>query len=962
MPTSNLFRRSPNALRRDLVLSASAAALCAAILAAAPAHAQAVAAAAAAVAETQPATPAGGNGLTEVVVTAKHGAEEALAIKQSAVVSSQVISAEQIAQRPVSNVVEAVSILPGVSTFADNGLGQATTGNPEFINLRGLAATYDVDEINGVRVPATDPTTRAVSLKMLPPFGIQAIEIDYSHTADQDGDAIGGQVNFRTPTAYDFAGPLFKFDVIGTLSELSADTGFGGGGGGGQIQIAQKFADDRFGVYVTGYYQRTNNVAETTDVGGYAPTSLANAGRTDWNGVPLTANQFRWDFYTHQITSYGGNISLDYRTEGQTFYVKAAVAEYDDQGVDSQSSVREQTGPNYMNLNPTQTVPGTNTTTTSYDANGVYDPNSVGAGHYLQLRDQVQALDTVKIGGSTERDRWTVNYNVNGGYGVTSEPNYVQGSSYGMPLNNGRFIINSTANGMPNISYDSPATANYLFSQSTPRLWKFQGNDTGSYQNLYGGKLDVNYRVGDGLLKSVSAGIDLSQTNTQAWNHYFVQGNNNYIIPGPGGVLEPSTSAAGPTVANQPGQNVSGFLGYGGTFRANSRGSYVSAITPVKYQSVFVNTPTGVQGNPGAYTINDYNNGDYGGAENILGAYVSADFGVNNVHIYPGLRYEYTQDNLHSWVNASTSANPAAGFLESVKTNYGELLPSLNVVYKPDNNYVFRASINKSFSRPTLSELAAPVSESFDVVANGQNQLVSVSQGNPNLRPAESWNFETDAEYYSKDLALEASFYAKQISHFIYTSNATGGGPAATTGNFSINGVNYSEPQNGLNADVFGVSLSATDHFGFLPGLWRGLGVNANVTLQHSDANSGIAGEGETPLPQAPDLIYNLQLLYDLNGYHAAVTYQYQGLQLDSLEATNLLNDWIQPTAFLNLTVGYRYKSWDFTFGAKNLTNEYAFFRTLGESTKYLDYQVGGSNGNYVLVGRQFQITASFKY
>ena len=949
---------SSTAPRRALWLSASAAALAIAAFSAGQAFAQT------STDPNQTPAPAKGSGVSEVVVTARHGLEQSLETKREAVTASEVISAEQLADRPLTNVVEAVSILPGVSTFADNGRGQATTGNPEFINLRGLAASFDVDEVNGVRVPATDPSTRAVSLKMLAPFGIQSIKVDYSHTADQDGDNIGGQVDFITPTAFDFTGPLYKIDVIGNLSELASNTGFNGKDGGGQVQLAHKFDNDHFGAYVTAYYLKTSNVAESTDVGGYAPTNIANAGLTAWNsGVPLTANQFRWDFYDHDITSYGGNLSLDYRNEHQTFYLKLAVAQYNDQGTDTQQSVREQTGPNYVNLNPVLAIPGTTKTTTNYDANGLYDPNSVGAGHYFQLRDQVQSLDTVKFGGSTQWDKLTANYEVNAGYGLTTEPNYVQGSSYGTPMNAGRFIINSTSNGIPSITYNNATTQNFLFAQDSTRLWKFQGQDSGSAQGLVGGKLDLKYEADAGILKSVSAGIDLSQSNTRAWNHYFVQGNNNYVILGPGNTIPSSYAAAGPPVSQQPGQNTAGFLGYGGLFRVNSRSAYVNAVLPVAYTSIFVNTPTGVVGNPGAYTINDYNNGAYGGKENILGAYVAADLAVGDVHVYPGLRYEYTGEQLYTWVNAATSANPGNGFFKDVSSNYGEVLPSLNVVYKPDNGYIFRASLSKSFSRPSLSELASPVGESFTIGADGSNQLTSVSQGNPNLKPAESINFETDVEYYGiKDLALEANFYAKSISRFIYTGNTTGSNPAAAIGITNVNGVNYSEPQNGLNANLFGVSLSATDHFTFLPGLWRGLGVNMNATFQQSSANSGIAGEGDTPLPQAPRIIYNLQLLYDLKGVHGALTYQYQGLQLDSLEATNLLNDWIQPTAYLNMTVGYRFKNWDISFGAKNLTNEYAFFRTLGSGAKYLDDQVGGANGNYILVGRQYQLSASFKY
>jgi hypothetical protein len=120
-------------------------------------------------------------------------------------------------------------------------------------------------------------------------------------------------------------------------------------------------------------------------------------------------------------------------------------------------------------------------------------------------------------------------------------------------------------------------------------------------------------------------------------------------------------------------------------------------------------------------------------------------------------------------------------------------------------------------------------------------------------------------------------------------------------------------------------------------------------------------GQGSTPLPHAPKLIYNLQLLYDLYGAHAALSYQYQGLQLYNLEG-NLLNEYLQPTKTLNLTVGYEMAGWNVVFGARNLTNEYDFYKTLGESTKYLGTQDGGGNGAYIKTGRVYNLTLSYSF
>jgi outer membrane receptor for ferrienterochelin and colicin len=40
------------------------------------------------------------------------------------------------------NVVTALAATPGVSAYADMGLGQAATGNPEFVSIRGMDTSY----------------------------------------------------------------------------------------------------------------------------------------------------------------------------------------------------------------------------------------------------------------------------------------------------------------------------------------------------------------------------------------------------------------------------------------------------------------------------------------------------------------------------------------------------------------------------------------------------------------------------------------------------------------------------------------------------------------------------------------------------------------------------------------------------------------------------------------------------
>ena len=220
--------------------------------------------------------PANASTVSEVLVTARK-AGDLLNEKRKAVTETVSISAEEIERRPVSNVVDAVSILPGVSVFADNGLGQAATGEPEYVTINGIASAYNAYELNGVRVPTADPGTRALSLKLLPPFGIQSIDVVKTPTADYDGDLIGGVLDIKTPSAFDYDGPLTKITAEGQLNDLAASNGFNGAGGAIQGEIARRFLGDRLGVYATMFYKQENSITQAGEVASYVPTYQGDA-------------------------------------------------------------------------------------------------------------------------------------------------------------------------------------------------------------------------------------------------------------------------------------------------------------------------------------------------------------------------------------------------------------------------------------------------------------------------------------------------------------------------------------------------------------------------------------------------------------------------------------------------------------------------------------------------------------
>ena len=110
-----------------------------------------------------------------------------------------VMSKQQIDAIPTANSADGLSHLPGLSSYSDMHLGQAATGESEYVTIRGLDSSYNSYTLNGFALPETDSSTRAISLNMLAPFGIQSVKVSKTPSPDMPGDSIGGAKIGRAP-------------------------------------------------------------------------------------------------------------------------------------------------------------------------------------------------------------------------------------------------------------------------------------------------------------------------------------------------------------------------------------------------------------------------------------------------------------------------------------------------------------------------------------------------------------------------------------------------------------------------------------------------------------------------------------------------------------------------------------------------------------------------------------------
>ncbi len=230
----------------------------------------------------------------EVVVTAQLQGQNA-AINQQLTSNKivNVVSKDRIRELPDNNAAESIGRLPGVSIERDAGEGSK-------VIVRGLAPKFNAITINGQKIPATDPENRSVDLSMISSDILAGMEVVKAITPDQDGDAVGGTVNFSVKKAE--SGLASDVRVLGGYNHLNDDFG----NYRGSITFSDRFVDDKLGMIFSGNVQRANrgsdNLSADYGVVGTLPSGDPDIRFSSLSLVDKVETRYR----------YGANFVADY--------------------------------------------------------------------------------------------------------------------------------------------------------------------------------------------------------------------------------------------------------------------------------------------------------------------------------------------------------------------------------------------------------------------------------------------------------------------------------------------------------------------------------------------------------------------------------------------------------------------------------------------------------------------------
>jgi len=752
--------------------------------------------------------------LDRIVVIGQKAIQSAsLSRERSAVNNINVITADAIGQFPDNNVAEALQRVSGLSLQRDQGEGR-------FVTIRGANANFNTTTVNGLRIPGPEDDSRAVNLDVLSADLVQSVEISKSLMPDQDADAVGGNIEISTLSAFDLGNSL-RFNVEGSYNAKADNLGPRLGVTGTRLFSVGDGVDN---LAVSGsltYFDRRFEV-DNVEAGEW-PEFEAPDGQV--LRVPEAAEQRDYRLSRERT---GAVLNFDYQpTASSEYYLRTLYSEFADNEIELEHEYI------FEDASPVQVT----------ENGGLFTDGEVERrGKETTATREILALSA---GGSNLIDDWEVDYQAGYAEASTSEPFSLGTALIAEGLDIGYDFSGSEGRRAPNLFGADPNALDDLeaYQLDLVELESDQvEEDEFSLQFNAGRELFFGRHPGR---IQFGAKARLREKTNDANNSNFVDFDDDYTLVdlAGSGQRDYALGRFGPFVDTR-------ILG---EFFAANRTNF--GIDPADF-------------------LLDSAGEDYGLEEDIYAAYLMGEVTLGRLDLIGGLRMEATdikQNGFRAIVDEDfndglPTIEPFAG-----ENDYVDFFPNLQMRFALSDNLQLRGSYTRTMTRPGFEDAGARQV----VEIEGGETVAEV--GNPDLDPFYSNNFDLELSYFAGEVLGAASIglFYKDIDGFFVTTDVSGTGPFADFDEVIT-------VVNGDRAELFGVELSYVQEFSFLPGAWDGLLLIANYTYVDSEADVPFR-DGSIRLPQQSDHIGNVALGYDKAGLSLRLALNHRGEYLEEI-------------------------------------------------------------------------------
>ena len=359
--------------------------------------------------------------------------------------------------------------------------------------------------------------------------------------------------------------------------------------------------------------------------------------------------------------------------------------------------------------------------------------------------------------------------------------------------------------------------------------------------------------------------------------------------------------------------------------------------------------------------------------EEVKVAYVQADYRWENFRGNFGVRFVDT-------VNTNTASDRLEFRLDRVnldgedvaqvngivrdvivnpkENSYSHVLPSFNIAWDINDDWVLRGAAAKVLSRPDYADLGqfqtltynsseweADSSDRPDYDPLRDSEGWTGSGGNSSLRPLESVQYDVSLEYYyGEGSGVSLAVFLKNIDNFVvpftldvnssvpdqtFTLVESGGGTVNVGGDILVR--DFDTAANGTDAESKGVEFSFQHFFE------NGFGVSGNYTRNITSAATVEADGrlvGESPLTGSSKYQGNFSAFYENDDYSLRVSYNRRGPTIGVLAEDWDINRYSDTYDQVDVNASYNINE-DITLSASviNLTKSEDYVH-LGDDTK----------------------------
>ena len=802
------------------------------------------------------AVPEGEEEHADITVTGQRGAnQDAIAIKRRERNIVDAISSDEAQRLPDLTIVNAMRRIPGVSVLpvADNEHPRDEAIAPV---LRGLNQSYNNVTVNGLPVASpgipqsgSGAAGRGVRLDILPTSLVKQIVVVKTFTPELDPNAVGGAVDLRTRSAFDGGGRPFLTTEAGLANTSQKGVPHP------QQDFGRRFSatgsttfgpQHNLGIVVSGNYQRLQNY---TEVHGTSDSVYYNFYND--NGTRLTDNSLGNGRAVPQQDKSWYNesdrerFSLTGRLEGEFGNIKLfGMAGYY-KFIDGYN--RNEVVINGRNAAITQQT----------DTGGQYASASVELGYRTGktisetrlfqggVEWKPSDIDLIAIRGSLSKATSREPHDMvkyNGGINAA-------GSTIGLP----QFAFGYDTSKFHH-SFNISPDAYYNMSLYQPAYWRHRERNSGGRINS--ARADWSHNM-DNDSEGFGFGVGGAYTDTRATHNFY---GDQYST------TDRSLNLAGiGTMSNA-------WLSF------NRSGLRLITIDNDRAWQQF-------EANKGAIKLDDSTNGNnqdnFIHKEELISGYGMLAYASGPLKVLGGLRAERTNINTQSFVRLGTSWAP-----NITKSDYSFLLPSVLASYDVSKALRVRGGFSQTIGRPSYESYAARSSISFESnndIGNPNAQNVSVTLGNPAIKPRRSDNYDLSLEWtLSNDYGgmLSAALFNKQIHDEIYDARSTG---------FTYNGVTYAnasvtQPANASSARIRGMELAAiVNSLEFISPVFKDFGISANWSLLSGQVKVPMASGATRRIDRLlgqPGEIRNVSIFYANSGFELRGAYNWTGRAL----------------------------------------------------------------------------------